>query len=113
MRSSNLDSSNLDNFLTKEGRVCPTFKATRKVCRLIAKLICYRSSAAAYKLASHRTLALTRDASSLATQTMANLPGAEIVEKNWVEINDTWLRDHEVVRIFSVSHVQPKRANSL
>jgi len=47
--SYNLEFSNLDNFLSKEGRVCPTFDATRKVCRIIGKLISYRSSGAAYK----------------------------------------------------------------
>jgi len=45
--SYNLDFSNLDNFLAKEGRVCPTFDAKRKVCRLIGKLVSYRSSGTA------------------------------------------------------------------
>jgi len=47
--SYSLEFSNLDNFLAKEGRVCPTFDAMRKVCRLIAKLSSYRSAEAAYK----------------------------------------------------------------
>ena len=45
--SYNLDFVNLDNFLTEESRVCPTSDATRKVCRLIVKLISYRTSEAA------------------------------------------------------------------
>lgn len=61
------------------------------------------------KLASHRILALTRDASSPAAQALASLPRVEIAEQNWVEIDDTWLRESEVARIFIASPVQPNQ----
>ncbi|GAB7324975.1 hypothetical protein MBLNU13_g08780t1 [Cladosporium sp. NU13] len=61
------------------------------------------------ELASHRVLALTRDVSSPAAQALANLPGVELAEQNWVEIEDAWLREHKVVRIFIASHVQPNQ----
>jgi uncharacterized protein YbjT (DUF2867 family) len=61
------------------------------------------------KLASHRILALTRGANSPSAQALAKLPGVELAEQNWVEIDDTWLREHEVVRIFIASHVQPNQ----
>jgi len=58
------------------------------------------------KLASHRVLALTRSASSPSAQALAKLPGVELAEQNWVEIDNAWLREHEVVRIFIAPHVQ-------
>lgn len=61
------------------------------------------------KLASHRILALTRSASSPSAQALVKLPGVEVAEQNWVEIDDTWLREHEVVRIFIAPHVQPNQ----
>ena len=61
------------------------------------------------KLASHRIIALTRSASSPAAQALAKLPGVELAEQNWVEIDDTWLREHEVARIFIASHGQPNQ----
>ena len=61
------------------------------------------------KLASHHILALTRDISSPSAQALANLSGVELAEQNWVEIDDTWLREHEVARIFIASHVQPNQ----
>ena len=61
------------------------------------------------KLASHRIIALTRSANSSAAQALAKLPGVELAEQNWVEIDDTWLRDHEVERIFIASHNQPNQ----
>jgi uncharacterized protein YbjT (DUF2867 family) len=61
------------------------------------------------KFASHRILALTRSASSSTAQALAKLPGVELAEQNWVEIDDAWLRDHEVERIFVASHNQPNQ----
>jgi uncharacterized protein YbjT (DUF2867 family) len=61
------------------------------------------------KLASHRILALTRSVSSPSAQALAKLPGVEFAEQNWVEIDDTWLCEHEVVRIFIAPHVQPNQ----
>lgn len=61
------------------------------------------------KLASHRILALTRSASSPSVQALAKLPGVEFTEQSWVEIDDIWLREHEVVRIFIAPHVQPNQ----
>jgi uncharacterized protein YbjT (DUF2867 family) len=59
------------------------------------------------ELSSHRIIALTRSANSAAAKTLAELPGVEIVEQNWVEINEHWLRQHNVARIFIASHNQP------
>ena len=61
------------------------------------------------KLASHRVIALTRNAGSPSAQALAKLPGVELAEQNWVEIDDAWLREHEVVRIFIAPHVQPNQ----
>lgn len=61
------------------------------------------------ELSSHRILALTRSASSSAAQAFAKLPAVEVAEQNWVEIDDGWLREHEVARIFIASHNQPNQ----
>lgn len=61
------------------------------------------------KLASHRIIALTRSAGSPSAQALAKLPGVELAEQDWVEIDDAWLREHEVVRIFIAPHVQPNQ----
>jgi uncharacterized protein YbjT (DUF2867 family) len=61
------------------------------------------------KLASYRIIALTRNAESPTAQALAKLPGVELAEQNWVEIDDTWLREHEVARIFVASHNQPSQ----
>lgn len=61
------------------------------------------------ELSAHRILALTRNASSPAAQALAKLPAVELAEQNWVEIDDNWLREHEVVRIFIASHNQPNQ----
>ena len=58
-------------------------------------------------LSSHRIIALTRSANSAAAKALAELPGVEIVEQNWVEIDEKWLREHEVERIFIASHNLP------
>ena len=56
------------------------------------------------ELSSHRILALTRSKDSAAAQKMAKTPSVEVAEKNWTEIDDRWLREHEVVRLFIASH---------
>lgn len=58
-------------------------------------------------LSSHRILALTRSTSSPAAQSIAALPGVELMEQNWVEITEDWLRRHEVSRVFLASHNEP------
>lgn len=58
-------------------------------------------------LSSHRILALTRSTSSPAAQSIAALPGIELMEQNWVEITEDWLRRHEVFRVFLASHNEP------
>jgi uncharacterized protein YbjT (DUF2867 family) len=59
------------------------------------------------ELSSHRILALTRSANSAAAKALAELPGVEIVEQNWVEIDEQWLRQHDVKRVFIASHNLP------
>lgn len=58
-------------------------------------------------LSQHRILALTRSKNSETAQKFAALPGVDLVEQNWIEINSKWLRDHEVVRVFIASHNEP------
>jgi uncharacterized protein YbjT (DUF2867 family) len=56
------------------------------------------------KLSSHRILALTRSKDSAAAKKLADISGVEVAEKNWTEIDDQWLREHEVERLFIASH---------
>jgi len=58
-------------------------------------------------LSSARLLALTRSSSSPTAQQLAEIQGVEVIEQNWVEITEEWLRDHEVVRAFVASHNEP------
>ena len=58
-------------------------------------------------MSSYRIIALTRSANSATAKALAELPGVEIVEQNWVEIDEQWLREHDVRRIFVASHNQP------
>jgi uncharacterized protein YbjT (DUF2867 family) len=58
-------------------------------------------------LSSHRIIALTRNANSPAAKALANLPSVELAEQNWVEIDQDWLREHEVARVFVASHNLP------
>ncbi|KAI1424762.1 hypothetical protein F5Y12DRAFT_715000 [Xylaria sp. FL1777] len=48
----------------------------------------------------HRIVALTRSSNSPVAKKLAQLPGVEVVEQNWVGINADWLRKYEVVRAF-------------
>lgn len=58
-------------------------------------------------LSGHRLLALTRSLDSEASKRLASLPGIDVAEKNWVEITEDWLREHEVVKIFIAPHLGP------
>ncbi|CAK1365663.1 hypothetical protein CB0940_09850 [Cercospora beticola] len=58
-------------------------------------------------LSSHNILALTRSKSGAAAQKLAQLPGVELEEQNWVEITETWLRERNITRIFIASHNEP------
>lgn len=60
-------------------------------------------------LSGYRILAVTRSSSSPAAQQLANLPGVEVVEQNWVEITAQWLREQEVVRAFIAPHNLPNQ----
>ncbi|KAA8909131.1 hypothetical protein TRICI_004635 [Trichomonascus ciferrii] len=62
---------------------------------------------ASKSLSNYRIIALTRSLISPAAQRLAELPGVEVAEQNWVEITPEWLRDHEVVRAFIASHNEP------
>lgn len=57
----------------------------------------------------HRILALTRSANGSVAQRLAQLPGVEVAEQNWVEITPDWLRQQNVVRAFIASHNQPSQ----
>lgn len=56
------------------------------------------------ELAFHRTIALTRSKDSAAAQKLAKISGVEVAEKNRTEIDDQWLREREVVRVFIAAH---------
>jgi uncharacterized protein YbjT (DUF2867 family) len=56
------------------------------------------------ELSSHRILALTRSKNSDAAQKLTKIPCVELAEKNWTEIDDEWLREQGVVRLFIASH---------
>ncbi|KAK8054890.1 hypothetical protein PG993_000117 [Apiospora rasikravindrae] len=58
-------------------------------------------------LAGHRILALTRSAQGAAAQHLATLPGVEVLEFNWADVTEAWLRDQEVARAFVASAVDP------
>lgn len=58
-------------------------------------------------LSTARILALTRSSSSPTAQQLAQIQNVEVIEQNWVEITEDWLRAHEVVRAFVASHGQP------
>lgn len=58
-------------------------------------------------LADYRVLAMTRSLHGTAAQHLSKIPGVEIVEKNWIGTTASWLREHEVVRIFIASHNEP------
>ncbi|KAL3482145.1 hypothetical protein BJX99DRAFT_217434 [Aspergillus californicus] len=60
-------------------------------------------------LADHRIIALTRSAESPVAQKLAQIPGVEVIEQNWVEITAAWLQEHQVVRVFIASHNEPKQ----
>ncbi|KAJ5476509.1 hypothetical protein N7475_002238 [Penicillium sp. IBT 31633x] len=60
-------------------------------------------------LSGHRIIALTRSSKSPAAQQLAKIPGVEVIEQNWVEINSDWLREHQVVRAFIASHNEPSQ----
>lgn len=60
-------------------------------------------------LSGYRLIALTRSSESPVARRLAELPGVEVVEKNWVEITSDWLREHEVVRVFIASHNEPNQ----
>ena len=58
---------------------------------------------------NHRILALTRSLSSPTAQSLAQIPGVEVIEQNWTDITTDWLREHQVVRAFIASHNAPNQ----
>ncbi|KAK4190881.1 NAD(P)-binding protein [Podospora australis] len=73
----------------------------RNTVETLSKLI---SSSDAFR--GHRILALTRSASGAAAQRLAQLPGVEVLEKNWADVTADWLRENNVVRAFIAPHNQ-------
>lgn len=57
--------------------------------------------------AGHRILALTRSAQRPAAQHLATLPGVEVLEFNWADATERWLRQQDVQRAFVASAVDP------
>lgn len=60
-------------------------------------------------LGDHRLIALTRSSKSPVAQQLAKIPGVEVIEKNWIDIDSDWLREHQVVRAFIASHNEPNQ----
>ncbi|KAH8885618.1 NmrA-like family protein [Thozetella sp. PMI_491] len=60
-------------------------------------------------LSGHNIYALTRSSKGAAAQRLAKLPGVSVVEYDWPEITEEWLREHEVVRAFIASHNEPNQ----
>jgi len=58
-------------------------------------------------LSNCRILALTRSASSDTAKQLSKLPGVEVEEINWPEINSVWLQERGVERVFIASHNTP------
>ncbi|KXH49651.1 hypothetical protein CNYM01_01505 [Colletotrichum nymphaeae SA-01] len=56
-----------------------------------------------------RILALTRSIDSSAAQHLASLPSVTMIEKNWVDINASWLREENVIKAFIASHNGPSQ----
>ncbi|KAK1489128.1 hypothetical protein CTAM01_11277 [Colletotrichum tamarilloi] len=56
-----------------------------------------------------RILALTRSIDSSAAQHLASLPSVTVIEKNWVDINASWLREQNVIKAFIASHNGPSQ----
>ncbi len=76
----------------------------RSVVETLSKLQVANNSLPSYKI-----IALTRSSNGVAAQQLAQLPGVEVIEQNWVEITADWLRQHHVVRAFVASHNQPNQ----
>jgi len=76
----------------------------RSVVQTLSKLLSTSST-----LSGHRILALTRSSNGAVAKKLAELPGVEVAEQNWVEITADWLRQHGVVRAFIASHNQPNQ----
>ncbi|KAI0517606.1 hypothetical protein F5B22DRAFT_111135 [Xylaria bambusicola] len=51
-------------------------------------------------LSGHRIAALTRSPKGPIAQKLAQLPGVEVIEQNWINVTANWLRENEVVRAF-------------
>lgn len=60
-------------------------------------------------LQKHRVLAATTSVTSTAADRMSRMPGVELVEQDWAEIDAAWLRAHAVVRAFIASHNRPNQ----
>ena len=76
----------------------------KKVVETLPQLIKQSSS-----LSNHRIICLTRSASSATAKKLAQIPAVEIVEQNWIEIDDAWLQKHNVERVFVASHAEPQQ----
>ena len=58
---------------------------------------------------NHRIPALTRSKAGASAQYLAGLRGVEVIEHDWIEITESWLRERNVVRAFIASQAQPSQ----
>ncbi|KAK0705851.1 hypothetical protein B0T21DRAFT_377682 [Apiosordaria backusii] len=61
------------------------------------------------KSSTHQIIALTRSSNSPVAKHFATLPNVQVLEKNWVDVDADWLREHEIVRAFIAPHIQPNQ----
>ncbi|RDW70532.1 NmrA-like family protein [Aspergillus mulundensis] len=54
---------------------------------------------------THRILALTRSLTSAASQSLLANPAIQVLEHPWPELTTSWLRTHNVTRIFIAPHI--------
>lgn len=78
----------------------------RGVVATLSKLL---STSSPLPAPQYRVIALTRSRDSPAAQHLAELPGVEVIEQNWVDITAGWLRNHGVTRAFIASHNNPNQ----
>ena len=53
---------------------------------------------------NYRILAVTRDAKTPAALSVAGIPDVELIEKDWTEIDASWLKENGVARAYVTSH---------
>ncbi|KAK8127014.1 uncharacterized protein PG998_002773 [Apiospora kogelbergensis] len=77
----------------------------RSTVETLSKLL--KEAGASGPFAGHRILALTRSAQGAAARHLATLPGVEVLELDWSDVDAAWLRAQGVARAFVAAAVDP------